>query len=221
VTKWLTWVEQKLNSMIGPQRKSHSPRWLLILFLVGLALMLLHSFVTVQEVRTIQQNDLPSSSHVPLKSTFQHGEAPEDNQKFKMYEQAYQNELKTILQNIMGIEDVDVMVTIESTEELVLEKNIQESHKSTQEKDAKQTSRQITETTRNGQVVIYQISGNQQPIIVKMIKPKIRGVIVIARGAEQLILKKMVVEAVEKGLDVAPHRICVLPRKTSESKTSW
>jgi stage III sporulation protein AG len=212
--KWLSWLDHKLQATQGGNRKPSSTRWLLLIFLLGLCLMLIHSFVTVKDVRTIVAED--PVANVPLAPTFKSDERSLEQQKFRTYESAYQDELRTILQKIIGTDEVDVMVTIESTEELIVEKNIQDTNKSTKEQDAKQTSRQISETTRNGQVVLYQVSSNQQPLIVKIIKPKIRGVIVIARGAEQLAVKKMMIEAVERGLDVAPHRISVLPRKHME-----
>ena len=60
----------------------------------------------------------------------------------------------------------------------------------------------------------YTVSGESRPIILKLIKPQIRGVIVVANGAENSVVKQMLSEAVQRGLNVPPARISILPRKT-------
>ncbi|MNC72064.1 hypothetical protein D3C75_1230700 [compost metagenome] len=56
-------------------------------------------------------------------------------------------------------------------------------------------------------------SGDDTPLVVKTTKPKIRGVVVVAKGAENATVKKLISDAVERGLDVPAHRISVVPRK--------
>lgn len=74
----------------------------------------------------------------------------------------------------------------------------------------------MTQYTRDGQIVTYENSGSEQPIVTKKIKPKIRGVLVVARGAENKTVKGLIVDAVEKGLNVPAYRISVVPRKQSQ-----
>ncbi|MNT81417.1 hypothetical protein D3C72_2210110 [compost metagenome] len=62
----------------------------------------------------------------------------------------------------------------------------------------------------------YEVSGDSKPLITKKIKPKIRGVLVVARGAENKIVKQLIVDAVEKGLNVASYQISVVPRKGTQ-----
>jgi stage III sporulation protein AG len=50
-------------------------------------------------------------------------------------------------------------------------------------------------------------------LVVKTVKPKIRGVVVVAKGAENATVKKLISDAVERGLEVPAHRISVVPRK--------
>ncbi|MDT2191466.1 hypothetical protein [Paenibacillus larvae] len=109
----------------------------------------------------------------------------------------------------------EVMVNIESTEETVVERNAKESHQTTSEKDTNGVSRNISEITRDGQVVLYQVSGDQKPLVLKYIKPKIRGVLVVAKGAENMTVKRMISEAVERSLDVPAQKISILPKKQS------
>ncbi|MNN46313.1 hypothetical protein D3C81_1606920 [compost metagenome] len=50
----------------------------------------------------------------------------------------------------------------------------------------------------------------------KKIKPKVRGVLIVAKGAENKTVKALIVDAVEKGLNVPAYRISVVPRKQSQ-----
>jgi len=84
----------------------------------------------------------------------------------------------------------------------------------TNESDRNGTTRHITQVTRDGQVVLYELSGGQSPIVVKKLKPKVRGVVIVAKGAENATVHKLIQEAVSRGLDVPMQRISVVPRKT-------
>ncbi|GLI07376.1 stage III sporulation protein AG [Paenibacillus tyrfis] len=192
----------------GPKR-AQTFRWVLLLGLVGAALMILNSFITVKEVDPIGTGR--ASPPDQTKPAF--GQGSKERSLFKDYEEAYETELRDILSKIVGVGDVEVLVTIESTEELNVERNTKETQQITNEKDPQGATRHITDVTRNGEVVLYEVSGGKQPLVVKTIKPKIRGVLVVAKGAENLTVKKMITEAVERGLDVPAHRISIQPRK--------
>ncbi|MNW16560.1 hypothetical protein D3C71_2154450 [compost metagenome] len=56
-------------------------------------------------------------------------------------------------------------------------------------------------------------SSDEVPLVVKTTKPKIRGVVVVAKGAENPTVKLLIADAVERGLEVPAHRISVVPRK--------
>ena len=90
---------------------------------------------------------------------------------------------------------------------------MQHKQQVTNEKDQDGGTRNITDVSRSGEVVMYQVSGGQTPVVLKKIKPKIRGVLVVASGAENLTVKKLITQAVERGLGASAHRISVIPRK--------
>jgi stage III sporulation protein AG len=201
----------------GPKtpRRGQVLRWVLIVGLVGAALMILNSFVHVKQIDPTVGSSLPQDSHPPANQTFMSGSNNKETSKFRDYEEAYENQLKQILETIVGVGDVEVLVTIDSTEEMDVARNSKDSQQVTGEKDTNGATRNITEVTRDGSVVLYQVSSDQQPLVLKYIKPKIRGVIVVAKGAENITVKKMISEAVERGLDVPSHKISILPRKQS------
>jgi stage III sporulation protein AG len=209
--KWFQWMEHKLGGGPGGTKRTNTVMWLVLIALLGAALMILNSFITVQNVDPM--SSARASPEPSSKETFLGGTVKEKS-SFHEYETTYQTGLKEILQKIVGVGDVEVLVSIESTEEITVDKNYKDTQQMTTERDDKGATRNISEVTRSGEVVIYQVSGGQQPLVLKVIKPKIRGVIIVAKGAENVTVKGMILEAVQRGLDVASHRISILPRKT-------
>lgn len=208
--KWLQQMEKWVGGGPGGPKRVTTFRWLMLIGLAGVAFMILNSFLTVKQVDPVPEGRASPDS--PSKQAFL-GKESKDQSAFQDYEDSYESAIRDILQKVVGVGDAEVLVTIESTEETVVQSNTKDSQEITQEKDTNGATRHITQITRSGEVVLYETSGNQTPIVLKKIKPKIRGVVVVARGAENLTVKQMIVEAVSRGLDVPSHRISVLPRK--------
>lgn len=209
--KWMQWMEQKFGGGPGGTKRTNTFMWLILIGLLGAALMIMNSFLTVKDVDPISEGR--ASPEAPSTATFGSSSGKEKTSSFREYEAAYESELQSILQKIVGVGEVEVLVTIESTEEVTVDKNYKDSQQMTTERDTNGATRNISEVSRSGEVVLYQVSGDQKPLVLKVIRPKVRGVIVVAKGAENLTVKKMITEAVERGLDVPPHRISILPRK--------
>jgi len=197
---------------LGPSgtKRTHTLMWLVLIALLGAALMIMNSFLSVKDVDPLTEG---SRASPPAEIVAPVAAKAKDNSAFREYEGVYEERLRDILQKIVGVGDPEVMVTIESTEEIIVDKNTQDTQSVTNERDSNGANRTITENSRKNDSVLIQVSGNQQPHVLKYIKPKVRGVIVVAQGAENPAVKKMIIEAVERGVDVLAHRIAVWPRK--------
>lgn len=206
--RWLQWIEDKLGGGPGGTKRVQSLRWLLLIGLFGMMLMILNSFIQVRQVDPTEQS---RASPEPLEDVF--AGSTKEPSPFESYEQAYEESLKQILEHIVGVGQVDVLVTLESTEEIVVYRDTQDTQKVTEERDTNGATRHITDVSRSGKLVLYEVSGDPQPIVLKQIKPKIRGVVVVAGGAENLTVSKLIKDTVSMGLDVPAHRIFVAPRK--------
>ena len=172
----LQWMEHKFGGGPGGPKRKNTSLWVIMIGLLGAALMIMNAFMTVKDVDPINTG---RASPPPSKETFLNSTSKE-NSTFHDYEQAYQTQLKEILQKIVGVGDVEVLVTIESTEEMTVDKNYNDNQQMTTERDNGGATRNISQVTRSGEVVVYQVSGDQKPLVLKYIKPKIRGVIVVA-----------------------------------------
>jgi stage III sporulation protein AG len=211
VGNWLKKLEQWAGGGGGSPKRSHTFRWLIILGLLGAAIMLFNSFVNVKKLdseNTGREPPVDQSSQAVL----QQGETTTPN-SFDSIEQAMENRTKGILEKIVGVGTVDIMVTVESTEEIVVQRNMNDSQQLSEETDASGGKRHTTQYTRDGEIVTYTQSGDETPIITKRIKPQVRGVLVVAKGAENKIVRGLIEQAIEKGLNVPSYRISVVPRK--------
>lgn len=203
-------IEQWMSGGPGGPKRIQSFRWLLIVGLAGLALMIVNSFVSIEGFDPTGTTSPPEQNS---QETLAGLEKNKEGSVFREYEEAYESQLRDLLQKIVGVGEVEVMVTIDSTEEVAVEKNSRESQQITNERDQNGSSRSVTDITRSGDVVMQQKSGGESPLVLKYIKPKIRGVVIVANGAENATVKKLIMEAVGRGLDVPANRISVVPRK--------
>jgi stage III sporulation protein AG len=205
-----SWLDKWLGGGPNGEKRVTTFRLLLVVGLIGVALMILHSFYSIPEPGSPKEAE--ETPGPPAQAAFLGG-ASQEKSPFRNYEAAYENALRELLLKVVGVGDVEVLVTIESTEEVVVKDNMKDAQQVTDEKDPGGATRHITDITRSGEVVLYQSSQGQSPLVLTTIKPKIRGVVVVARGAENMTVKRMIQEAVSRGLDVPAHRISILPRK--------
>lgn len=211
---WLKKLEKWIGQGDGGSKRTHTFRLLLIIGLVGIAIMLFNSFVNVKRVEPGGEGREPPVMQELTDSSLA-GSSAEDG-PFASIEHSLENRTKEILEKIVGVGAVDVLVTVDSTEEVIVQRNMKDTQEITEETDADGGKRNITQYSRDGQIVTYDASGTEQPIVTKKIKPKVRGVLIVARGAENKTVKGLIVDAVEKGLNVPAYRISVVPRKQSQ-----
>lgn len=209
--EWLKRLEKWAGGGSGSPKRSHTFRWLIILGLLGAAIMLFNSFVNVKKLdseNTGREPPLNQSSEVAVQ---------QDNSMitnpFESIEVAMENRTKEILEKIVGVGTVDIMVTVDSTEEIVVVRDMNDTQQLSEETDANGGKRHTTQYTRDGEIVTYTQSGDETPIITKRIKPQVRGVLVVAKGAENKVVRSLIQQAVEKGLNVPSYRVSVVPRK--------
>lgn len=122
--------------------------------------------------------------------------------------------IEEILSQILGVGKVDVLVTYSSGKEIVPYSDIKRSDNVTDEKDSTGGTRKLDQSSYESQLA-YEDTGNgkKKPIIVKELLPQVRGVVVVADGANDPVVKERLVNAVMVLLDVPIHKIQVFGRK--------
>ncbi|KAA5807629.1 stage III sporulation protein AG [Thermoanaerobacterium thermosaccharolyticum] len=123
-------------------------------------------------------------------------------------------ELKNILSKIHGAGNVDVLVTLDSDEEVVAATDTVQSETTTNEKDSNGGTRTTIQSETNNKIVTSQTtSGENQPMILKKVMPEIRGVVVVADGAKDSNVQYELMTSVETALGIPAYKVKVVSSK--------
>lgn len=115
-----------------------------------------------------------------------------------------EKKLVNILSQIDGAGELDVMVTFESSEEVEHAYNSNSTTETTKEKDAQGGERTTTTSSENKTMITSSAEG---PVVLKTTEAKIKGVIVVASGAEDPKVKETLYNAVQTSLQIAGHQV--------------
>ena len=115
-----------------------------------------------------------------------------------------ESKLTQILSKINGAGDVDVMITFQSSEEVVPAYNSNTTTETTKEQDSSGGERTTTSSTENKTMIT---SNSNEPVILKTSEAEIKGVIVVASGANDQAVKELLYDAVKTSLQISCHQV--------------
>lgn len=212
----LEWLKSLLQKIGSGGKKPTKIQYAVLIGLVGIFILL------VSQLFEPKENSSPSSPNPNL-------EQPDlvENDAWKQnntsnadmttttiteLEKSYAKELETLLNMITGVSDTEVMINIDATAEQVYQTNLIIGTQETNEEDKNGGTRTIEDETREQNVVIIRRGDEEIPLLIQTKKPSVRGVLVVAKGVDNLEIKRWVIDAVAKVLDVPEHRISVMPK---------
>ncbi len=138
-------------------------------------------------------------------------EIPEETNE--VLEEVSQDDLESKLRNILakinGAGEVDVMITLETSEEIQPAYNVNSTNEKTSEKDQSGGERTVSTSSENKTMVT---SDSNLPIVVTTKEPKIKGVIVVSSGANDPVVKETLYKAVQTALQVQGHQVEIFSR---------
>jgi stage III sporulation protein AG len=196
------------------KKKNPSMQYLLIILSIGIVLMLLGNIFGPE--KTDQPEAQPASSDGQTEQSKEVFKEKKSSSPSTMIEYAeyYENQLREILEDINGVGDVTVSVTIGSTEKTVVGKNTSVQSQSTKEQDQEGGTRKQEQQSREEDPVIIGGSEGDQPLIVGKEKPEITGVGIVAEGADNVQVEAWLKETVSRTLGVPAYKISIAPKKT-------
>ena len=123
----------------------------------------------------------------------------------------YEKKLKKILEKMDGVGEVDVMITLKSSKELVVLKDEPYTQESLNEVDNQGGSRTSSSASNDEETVLVNDgNGNSEPFVVKELAAQIEGVVVIAQGGSDGEVALDIVSAVEVLFGIPAHKVKVL-----------
>lgn len=114
--------------------------------------------------------------------------------------------LTEILKEINGVGDVSVMITYDNSQEIEPAYNSSSTKETTSETDSTGGERTVETSSENKTIVT---SDSSKPIVIKTNEAKVKGVLVIASGANDSIVKETLYEAVKTALQISGHQVQV------------
>lgn len=119
----------------------------------------------------------------------------------KSYERELEQELEKTLSMVDGVGKIKVMVSLSEGYE-----NILKNDSKTEKYEENGSSRLLDE-----EKTVLSNDGN--PIILKEVKPKVEGVIVVAEGGDNVLVKNSLINAIKALLGIEIHKIEILKMK--------
>lgn len=208
-----SWLKNIVSKGENSDKKTGKYQYMVLVLCIGAAFMIVGNVLFSDKTSPIESQAVSSSQGQTEDVETFSLKKDSNNKSITGYEETYEKQLTKALEEMLGVDDVMVVVNIDSTDKKVLEKNTITKSQTTEEKDNEGGERKVQDTSTDEQVVIIRNGEKEVPIVIEEKKPEIRGVLVVAKGAENIQVKKWIIEAVTRALDVPSHRVAVMPKK--------
>lgn len=121
---------------------------------------------------------------------------------YSQYTKDLENRLTKVLSKIEGLGEVNVMITLESSPELIIAYNTEEKTVTTQ--NGANTNETVTIVK---DPIIINVNGENKALILMEQLPKIKGIIIVAKGAKDVKLKLDILNATSTIFDISVNSI--------------
>lgn len=187
---------------------------LIIIFLCGVLLILIGDIST----NMLGKKSENKKNSIEVNTNNSNSTITPQNQAPNNYEEQIKSELINTLSEIDGVGKIKAMIYFEGGSQNIPAVNINDSDKKTQEKDNTGGTRVTTEKDKNQNIVLVNENGESKPFIVKQYNPPIGGVVVVAEGASDAIIRERLLIAVKTALNIPSSKVSIMPMKRSYEK---
>lgn len=176
---------------------------LIILIFIGIVLILASNNFTPskdvisKDIESIEDKDIDKYKNI-------------ESDLIGDYEKKIEMNLKEILSEIRGVGNIRIMVNLEDTAERIPAFNTVTVNENTDENDAGGGARKVVREDLKQEVVT---ANGDSLMIIKEVKPNVKGVIVVAEGAEDIKVKENLYSAVKTVLGISGNKVEVYPSK--------
>lgn len=160
--------------------------------------------------------DFGSNNHQKEIYTFD-SSSSEVSQKFSSslaeIEKHMEASLAAILSQIEGVGQVAINISLDSSVEYEYAVNINNDQTVVNEQAQDGSTRTTNDTREEAQVVMKSLTqGQNEPVVIKEMRPEVAGVMVVAEGANDIMLREKISQGVQTVLNIPAHRVTVLPK---------
>lgn len=122
-----------------------------------------------------------------------------------------EEKLKTVLSAIEGVGKTEVIVTLKSSSEKIVDKEYSKTENQLEEADNTGGTRKSSEQSYEENTVLVG-EDNGTPYVLQELVPEIEGILVVAEGADSAVIEEEITDALAALFGISPHKIRVLKK---------
>lgn len=178
---------------------------MIVIILIGVLLLVIAIPVNPKKPKTEDVKQQPEDINQSFTDN-----SVEDNTD-QTYVENLESRVEDILSSMEGVGNVKVMITLQSSQETIVEKDMPTSRSNISETDGSGGNRNtnemdIQETT----VYTTNQNGDKIPYVIKTKEPEIEGVTVVAQGGDNAVVQKNISEVIQALFHIELHKIKVV-----------
>lgn len=129
----------------------------------------------------------------------------------------WEEKLEKALRYVDGVGKVKVLITLQTSEQKIVEKDGPEEYSDTTETDNAGGSR-VTGSRRTEKTTIYTADGQggNTPYVVMTIPPVVEGVVVIAQMSDRENIQENIIESIQVLFDIEANKIKIVKMKNNQ-----
>lgn len=199
-------IRKQIWNWIHSENKLPKKNQLLIVFLVGILLLVIAIPVSPSGTDPEEEHNQENGGNLRKE------EVQKENRSAE-YEAYLEKRVAAALEYVEGVGKTEVVITLKSSSQKVVEKDQSSDRQTTEEKDsAGGTRTDSSRKTEQKSVCIQEEDGTQMPYVSKELTPEIEGVVVIAQGGDNAVVIQNITEAIQALFGIEAHKIKIMKR---------
>lgn len=185
---------------------------LLVLILAGILLMVIALPVDNGKEKTedAAETSGPTADIINNDSFLLNGTEEVQDTETEKYIAMMEQKVEELLCKMEGAGKVKVIITLRTSVEKIVEKDIPVSRSNTTEEDSQGGMRTVN-TMDTGESTVYSTAGNvSEPYVVKTVSPEVEGVLVLAEGAGNGTVSRDLSDAIQVLFGIEAHRVKIV-----------
>ena len=135
---------------------------------------------------------------------------PKENISLEQRREKLEKNLENIISGIQGAGDSKVLVTLETGTETVYATEERNNNEASEDKSSGEiTRKKESNDTEKRFITVKDSEGTEHALAITEIEPKIKGVVIICPGGDDMLVKKRIVEATTTAFNIKSTQVCV------------
>ena len=131
----------------------------------------------------------------------------------EVYLNSLEERLGKVLSAIVGAGEVECMITLDGDIERVVAYSNDEKNSSTNNTTSSGTTNSSSTSTVSKEPILVTVNGKTEPLVLYEIMPNVKGIVVVASGADNVRVKLDILKAVQALLNVESSQVEIFTKQ--------